>query len=75
MFQNKHKWVAMFISNPLEFEKWLKLEQNGMRYPKILLNGTYSLQQIKDNWKDQTFLSSFEDDEINCSAVNGGCFL
>jgi hypothetical protein len=65
----------MLKDNPAEFERHLLLEENNSAYPRILLNGKYSLRLLKENYEKQRTLLSYEDNEPNCYQVNGGCFL
>jgi len=71
-FLKKKEWINMFNNNPKEFDRWLKLEENNRRFPEITLNGNFALRVIKENWKNQTTLDKFSDNELSC---NGGCFL
>lgn len=71
-FLKKKQWITMFKENRKEFNRWKLLEENNSAYPRVLLNGSYSLKLIEKNWKNQSVLNQFFDDEITC---NGGCFL
>jgi len=73
IYKKKKDWVDMFINDRVEFDRWRKLEENNSKYPKVSINGNFTLKQIADNWKDQSFLSSFENEEKGCKS--GYCNL
>ena len=75
MYTKKKDWIKMFREDPKEFQKHKRLEENNRNYPKLLLNGTYSLAKIENAWKNQTSLKQFKDFEETCDNINGGCFL
>ena len=75
MFNRRSSWVKMLIHDPVEYERHLNLEENNMRFPELLLNGHYSLRDLKKAFLNQKSLNSFSDPDINCDSINGGCFL
>lgn len=74
IYNRRKNWVKMIIENPAEFQRHLRLEENNTGYPRVLLNGKYSLRSLYVSFKNQKSLSSFEDVDASCD-VNGSCFL
>ena len=65
----------MLQENPEEFERHLKLEENGSAFPRVLLNGSYSLRSLKEKYINQSNLNTFDESAPTCNNINGGCFL
>jgi len=74
MYNKKKNWIKMIVENPKEFMRHLVLEENNSGYPRVLLNGTYSLRSLYDSYKNQRSLLDFDDVEATCD-VAGSCFL
>jgi len=75
IYNKKKNWILMFQQDKNEFNRWLKLEENNSGFPRVLLNGTFPLRLIQDNWKNQKTLGSFCDVKETCQNYQGGCFL
>lgn len=73
--KKKRDFIKMFNEDRKEFDRWRKLEENNSRYPEITLSGSYSLKDIADNWKDQTFLNNLQEKEEIENCESGYCFL
>lgn len=74
IYNKKQNWIYMLIHDPKEFERHLKLEEQNTGFPKVLLNGSYSLRSLKNSYKNQKSLHKYVDLEANCN-VHGSCFL
>ena len=74
IYTKRKDWIFMLLNNYKEFERHNKLERNCRRYPEILLNDNYSLNNLKKAYKGQQKLNKFIDMEISCD-VAGSCFL
>ena len=74
LYLKRKQWVKMIIENRDEFERHMKLEENNSGFPKILLNGQYSLRSLLNSFKNQKSLKDFDDIEPSCD-VSGSCFL
>jgi len=75
MYNKKANWIRMLRNDPKEFERHLRLEENNKNFPKVLINGSYSLRSLKDAFENQSSLESFGADPEPSCQVYGGCFL
>ena len=73
LYNKKMYWIMMSMNDKPEFERHLKLEEQNTGYPRLLLNGYYSLRSLI-NYKDQTKLEEYMDIEPTCD-ISGSCFL
>jgi hypothetical protein len=64
----------MAVNNPKEFDRWLKLDENNTKFPKVTHSPSFPLRKIKEASKGQTTLPIIEDIDYSCD-VAGGCFL
>jgi len=75
IYNKKTEWLKMLIEQPKEFDRHMKLEENNSAFPRVMLNGRYTLRSFKEKHLNQQSLNSFEDNESTCDVINGGCFL
>lgn len=69
-FMNKYGFMTLKKEDPETFDRWLKLEENGSRFPSITLNPRFKLRDIKE----QTTL--FDDDPDQTMGCGSNyCFI
>ena len=74
IYNRKKNWIKMIVESPEEFDRHLRLEEQNTGFPKVLLNGSYSLRSLRNAYIGQKSLTAFIENEANCD-VAGSCFL
>jgi len=70
MFMNKNGFMKLKKIDPVDFKRWMAMEENGSRYPEITLNPKFQLRGI---WEQTVLFDDDTDDDPGCGSIN--CFL
>lgn len=79
IFNKRHEWLKLFMNDREEFNRLLRIEQQGMRYPQITLtaNEQWPLERMARVFEGQQSIeewADWEDAEMGCGG-EGGCWL
>ena len=70
-FMSKLGFHKLKLSDPLNFKRWMVMEENGSRFPELTLNPRF---KMRDVW-DQTYLFDPEDDDFTEGCSSAHCFI
>jgi len=75
IFLKKRDWIEMAKNNPKEMERWIALDKNNKRYPRLSWCPSFKLEDIYKAVLEQKSLMGFDESPEPSCDVTGGCFL